>query len=194
MIHSFGSWWATWSTVAWRVSLQIWGILVRRNPPSFTLSYVSASPMVMGIWVPVGTVPRGEVQNVDGSRPGYQLLAILVQSAGSLMDLWKEGGNQKACCLQDGQPGGAAEVGVTRRRERGERIQVGFVQLCSYLLLSSTRETLGMLCYLTTTKCSLAVSCVLPNVAWGYLSAFPCNTNLLSRQGKQINQTLQLSR
>lgn len=78
----------------------------------------------------------------------HKLLAILVQSAGSLMDLWKKGGSQKAPCLQDEQPGGTAGVGVTYRRERSERIRVGFVKPCSYLLFPNTREAVGMLCYL----------------------------------------------
>lgn len=102
-------------------TLQIWGILVQMNPHSFTLSYISSLPMVMGIWVsqqhwPLAPDKRhhrhSSIQrssNRDGSRPGEpapRLLAILVQSAGSLMDPWKQRRNQTSPYVQDGQPRG----------------------------------------------------------------------------------------
>lgn len=61
----------------------------------------------------------------------HKLLAILLQSAGNSVDLWKESGNQKAPCLQDRQPRGSVRVRIIHRREHGERIQMSFVKPCS---------------------------------------------------------------
>lgn len=147
-------WWTTWSTVTWRISLQIREILVQRKPHSFTLPHISSSPTVMGIWVPRGTVPHGELPKQRWNQAREPALTSSWQYWCNLQETqwrpWKEGRNQKAPCLQDRQPRSATGVGIMHRRKCGKRIRMGFVKTCSYLLLSSTHEGVGMLCYLTS--------------------------------------------
>lgn len=112
----------------------------------------------------------------------HELLAILLQSAGNSIELWKESGNrweslltrkatQRLCETEDNTQEGAW----------GENTD-GFCEtvLC-YLTTTAKHFVFKMsLNWKLSTKCSLRAAL-----------QFPCNTNLLSSQGKHVKQILQ---